>query len=92
MQRSYSKKAFPWDNTCIESFYSVIKREWLNRFKIRVYKQSYRLLNIWKFSIIPNEFTVIAIICRQMPSNECMKEHTLRLSFWQVKMGINFSF
>ena len=38
MQRSYSKKAFPWDNACIESFRSIIKREWLNRFKIRDYK------------------------------------------------------
>ena len=40
MQRSYSKKAFPWDNACIESFHSIIKREWLNRFKIRDYKQA----------------------------------------------------
>ena len=31
MNRSYSKKAFPWDNACIESFHSLIKREWLNR-------------------------------------------------------------
>ena len=44
MQRSYSKKAFPWDNACIESFHSIIKREWLNRFKIRGYKQAYRLI------------------------------------------------
>ena len=32
MQCSYSKKAYPWDNACIESFHSLIKREWLNRF------------------------------------------------------------
>ena len=44
MQRSYSKKAFPWDNACIESFHSIIKREWLNRFKIRDYKQAYLLI------------------------------------------------
>ena len=44
VQRSYSKKAFPWDNACIESFHSVIKREWLNRFKIRDYKQAYQLI------------------------------------------------
>lgn len=44
MQRSYSKKAFPWDNACIESFHSIIKREWLNRFKIRDYNQAYRLI------------------------------------------------
>ena len=44
MQRSYSKKDFPWDNACIESFHSIIKREWLNRFKIRDYKQAYQLI------------------------------------------------
>ena len=44
MQRSYSKKAFPWDNACIESFHSIIKREWLNHFKIRDYKQAYQLI------------------------------------------------
>jgi transposase InsO family protein len=44
MQRSYSKKAFPWDNACIEAFHAIIKREWLNRFKIRDYQQAYRLV------------------------------------------------
>ncbi len=43
-------------------------------------------------STIRNEFIAIATICRQTNSNECMKERTLRLSFWQVKMGRNFSF
>ena len=44
MQRSYSKKGNPWDNACIESFHSIIKREWLNRFKITDYKMAYRLV------------------------------------------------
>ena len=44
MQRSYSKKAYPWDNACIESFHSLIKCEWLNRFKIRDYVHAYRLV------------------------------------------------
>ena len=44
MQCSYSKKAYPWDNACIESFHSLIKREWLNRFKIRDYGHAYRLV------------------------------------------------
>ena len=44
MQCSYSKKAYPWDNACIESFHSLIKREWLNRFKIRDYDHAYRLV------------------------------------------------
>ena len=44
MERSYSKKAFLWDNACIESFHALIKREWLNRFRIRDYGQAYRLV------------------------------------------------
>ncbi|NTW72413.1 MAG: IS3 family transposase [Eubacteriaceae bacterium] len=44
MQRSYSKKAFPWDNACIESFHSLIKREWINRFKIRDHVHAHRLV------------------------------------------------
>ncbi len=44
MQRSYSKKAFPWDNACIESFHVIIKHEWLNRFKIIDYNHAYRLI------------------------------------------------
>jgi transposase InsO family protein len=41
---SYSKKAFPWDNACIESFHALIKREWLNRFKILDHNHAYRLV------------------------------------------------
>ena len=39
-----------------------------------------------------SDITYIATICRQTNSNKCMEERTLRLSFWQVKMGRNFSF
>ena len=42
MQRSYSHKGYPYDNACIESFHSLIKREWLNRFNIK--NHSYNLL------------------------------------------------
>lgn len=41
---SYSKKAYPWDNACIESFHALIKREWINRFKILDYNHAYRLV------------------------------------------------
>ncbi|RQV92490.1 MAG: IS3 family transposase [Calditrichaeota bacterium] len=41
---SYSKKAYPWDNACIESFHALIKREWINRFKIVDYNHAYRLV------------------------------------------------
>lgn len=47
MMRSYSKKGTPYDNACIESFHSLIKREWLNRFEIENYRQAYRL--VWEY-------------------------------------------
>ena len=43
MVRSYSKKGYPYDNACIESFHALIKREWLNRFDLQNYWQVYRL-------------------------------------------------
>ena len=93
MQRSYSKKAFPWDNACMESFHSILKREWLNRFKIRDYKQAYRLIfEYLEAFTTQNEFTVIATLCHQMNSSKYIKEHTLRRSCWQVEFGRNLSF
>ena len=93
MQRSYSKKAFPWDNACMESFHSILKREWLNRFKIRDHKQAYRLIFEYPEAFYTrNEFTVIATLCHQMNSSEYIKEHTLRRSCGQVEFGRNFSF
>ena len=44
MERSYSEKACPWDNACIESFHALIKREWISRFRIIDYSQAYRLV------------------------------------------------
>ena len=35
IERSYSRKGNTWDNAVIESFHSIIKREWLNRYRIR---------------------------------------------------------
>ncbi len=54
---SYSKKAYPWDNACIESFHALIKREWLNRFKILDYNHAYRLV----FSYIEAFYNTIRI-------------------------------
>lgn len=47
MQRSYSKKGYPYDNACIESFHSLIKREWLNRFRIANFDAAYKL--VWQY-------------------------------------------
>lgn len=44
LQCSYSKKATPYDNACIESFHALIKREWLWRYKIHTYKEAYQLV------------------------------------------------
>lgn len=41
---SYSRKASPWQNACIESFHALIKREWLYSFKIRDFNHAYRLV------------------------------------------------
>ena len=37
MVTSYSWKGTPWDNACTESFHSLIKREWLQFYKIDNY-------------------------------------------------------
>ncbi|WOC74577.1 integrase core domain-containing protein [Intestinibacillus sp. NTUH-41-i26] len=72
MQRSYSKKAFPWDNACIESFHALVKREWLNRFKIQDYRQAYRLV----FEYIEAFYNTKRIhSCRQMTLNYFMSKH-----------------
>ena len=47
MQRSYSHKGYPYDNACIESFHSLIKREWLNRFRITNFDAAYTL--VWEY-------------------------------------------
>lgn len=44
MINSYSKKAYPWDNACIESFHALIKREWIYRFKVFNYQHAYKLV------------------------------------------------
>ena len=42
--RSYSGKGDPWDNACIESFHALLKRECLNRHKIRDYEHARKLI------------------------------------------------
>jgi len=43
-QLSYSQKGYPYDNACIESFHSLIKREWLNRFLIETHAKAHTLV------------------------------------------------
>ncbi|WP_156813086.1 integrase core domain-containing protein [Erysipelothrix tonsillarum] len=37
---SYSHKGNSWDNACIESFHSLIKREWINKISNKGYTRS----------------------------------------------------
>ena len=89
MQRSYSHSGYPYDNACIESFHSLIKREWLNRFNIINYKHAYRLV----FEYIETFYNTVRIHSHYdyMSPNDfekCMRGYVLcqQLS-WQ-----NFSF
>ena len=43
-QLSYSNTGYPYDNACIESFHSLIKREWLSRFQIESFDKAYTLI------------------------------------------------
>lgn len=68
MITSYSKKAYPWDNACIEFFHALIKREWLNRYKILDYKHAYKLI----FEYIETFYNTIRIHshCGYLSPNE----------------------
>ena len=68
MQRSYSHSGYPYDNACIESFHSLIKREWLNHFSIINYKHAYRLV----FEYIETFYNTVRIHshCDYMSPNE----------------------
>ena len=68
MKHSFSKKAYPWDNACIESFHALIKREWLNRFRILDYDQARRLV----FEYIESFYNTVRIHshCDYMSPNQ----------------------
>lgn len=73
MIQSYSKKAYPWDNACIESFHALLKREWINRFKIYNYEQAYKLI----FEYIETFYNTVRIHshCGYLSTNEYEEEY-----------------
>ena len=83
MERSYSKKAYPWDNACIESFHALIKREWLNRFKITDYEHAYSLV----FEYIETFYNTVRIHshCGYVSPNEYEKEYRKKLAEIEFK-------
>ena len=78
IKRSYSKKAYPWDNACIESFHALIKREWLNRFKIKNYEHAYKLV----FEYIETFYNTVRIHshCGYLSPNEYENEYEQKLN------------
>ena len=85
MQRSYSKKAFPWDNACIESFHALIKREWLNRFKIFDYNHAYKLV----FEYIETFYNTVRIHshCNYVSPNEFEDNYWKELKMLELLAG-----
>ena len=73
-QLSYSYPGYPYDNACIESFHSLIKREWINRFSIVNYNQAYRLV----FEYIETFYNTVRIHSHNdyMSPNEFEKLYT----------------
>ncbi|WP_305181347.1 IS3 family transposase, partial [Dubosiella newyorkensis] len=58
MERSYSRKGNPWDNACIESFHSLIKREWINFYHFETMKEAKKAV----FEYIEGFYNTIRII------------------------------
>ena len=85
MINSYSKKAYPWDNACIESFHSLLKREWLNRFKIFDYKHAYRLV----FEYIETFYNTVRIHshCGYFSPDEYEKQYRNKLLELEQKLA-----
>ena len=85
MQRSYSKKAYPLDNACIESFHALIKREWLNRFKIFDYNHAYKLV----FQYIETFYNTVRIYshCGYLSPNEYEVEYYKELKKMELIAG-----
>ena len=85
MINSYSKKAYPWDNACIESFHSLLKREWLNRFKIFDYKHAYCLV----FEYIETFYNTVRIHshCGYLSPDEYEKQYRNKLLELEQKLA-----
>ena len=74
-----------WDNACIESFHSLLKREWLNRFKIFDYKHAYRLV----FEYIETFYNTVRIHshCGYFSPDEYEKQYRNKLLELEQKLA-----
>lgn len=85
MTNSYSRKACPWDNVCIESFHALIKREGLRRFRIFDYQHAYKLV----FEYIETFYNTKRShsYCGYLSPNEYEKEHNSSLEKEAVRLA-----
>ena len=85
MTLSYSKKAYPWDNACFESFHSLLKREWINRFKITDYNHAYKLI----FKYIEAFYNTVRIHshCDYVSPNEYEKKYWIKLRQMEINVA-----
>ena len=85
MIHSYSKKAYPWDNACIESFHALLKREWINRFKIINYTHAYKLI----FEYIETFYNTVRIHshCGYLSPNEYEKQYLKKLEMAMTNLA-----
>ena len=85
MRRSYSRKAYPWDNACIESFHALIKRECLNRYKIHNYSEAYHLV----FEYIETFYNTVRIHshCGYVSPKEYEKEYERQIKQYEKRIG-----
>ena len=66
---SYSKKAYSWDNACMESSHALLNREWIGSTDLNyliIHMHIDWFLNTSKYFTIPYTFTVIVYICLQL--------------------------
>ena len=85
MTLSYSKKAYPRDNARIESFHALLKREWINRFKITDYNHAYRLI----FEYIEAFYNTVRIHshCEYISPNEYEKKYWQKLRHLEIEVA-----
>lgn len=74
IERSYSRKGNPWDNAVIESFHSIIKREWLNRYRISGLPEAKSLI----FEYIETFYNIRRLHshCKMLSPNEFEKKYS----------------
>ena len=76
---SYSRKANPWDNACIESFHALIKREWIQFYDIQNITHARAIV----FEYIETFYNTVRIhgSCDYMSPTMYEKQHQLDKDF-----------